>query len=233
MTASDQQTGTWRSAAALGFSKYEVSPDGFGPFQQPVRRQIAGTPLKVKTGTNGRPQVKPYDDDGKQRTVDVGPFVLRTFAGPCPPGMECRHYDDDPWNNRWRPGSEAESVAAGGNLFWGSKPQNVEDGFRNGRQRAAPRPVRYCVMCGATLTTNGKRCHDCVVKLGVNADGLLRGGHDPDDVAAALDYPSAEGIVKLAVVHGGYGQPRRKRWLQRVTTTVRDIFHGTEGSHGK
>ena len=87
-------------------------------------------------------------------------------------------------------------------------------------------------------TTNGKRCHGCVVELGQLAAPLLRGplfraGRDSVEVAAELDYPSAEGIMKLAVVHGGYGQPRLKRWLHTVAATVRDIFHGTEDGHGK
>ena len=237
MTASDQvkvwPPETWKSAAALGFSKYEVSCDGFGEDQQPVRRIDNGKPLKVSVGPNGYPRVKPYDDDGKQRTIEVHAIVYGTHAEePCPPGMQIRHWDDDPWNNRWRPGDEAESVAAGGNLFKGGRDAQEADKYRNGRPRPAPRPVRHCVMCGAVLTTNGKRCHGCVVKLGVQAAGLLQGGHDPADVAAALDYPSAEGIVKLAVVHGGYGQPRPS-WLHRVATTVRDFFHRTDGSHGK
>lgn len=230
-TESDQRAGTWLSAAAIGFSKYEVYNDGFGPDQQPVRR-IGGAPLKVKLGTNGYPQVKPYNDDRKQCTVEVHVMVLGAHAGPRPDGMVARHLDDDSWNNRWRPGDEAESRAAGGNLIYGTPPENVEDTFRNGRQRAAPRPERHCVLCGAVLTTNGKRCHTCVVKLGRDAAPLLR-AMAPIDVAEHLGYPSADGIVKLAIVHGGYGQPRLKRWLHTVAATVRDIFHGTEGSHGK
>ena len=234
MTESDQQAGTWKSAAHLGFSKYEVSPDGYGRDQQPVRRIDSKRPLAVSVGRNGYPRVKPYHDDGTQRTIEVHAIVFGTYAEePCPPGMQIRHYDDDPWNNKWRPGDEAESVAAGGNLLKGDRPAQEEDRYRNGRPRPAPRPVRHCVICGDILTTNGKRCHDCVVQLGVAAAELLRSGSTPEVVAAACRYPSADGIVKLAVVHGGYGQPRRSRWLHRVAATVRDIFHRTDGGHGK
>lgn len=240
-TDSDQYTGTWLSLRSGGFSSYESSDDGFGPDQRPIRsidrtvngRRIRGVPLKPRVGTHGYLEVKLYDDEGKQQTRTVHSLVLLPRTGPCPPGMQTRHYDDDPFNNRWRPGSEAESVAAGGNLFIGDRPAQEEDKYRNGRPRPAPRPERRCVLCDAVLTTNGKRCHECVVKLGVDAAGLLRGGHDPADVADALGYPSGEGIVKLAVVHGGYGQPRFKRWLHTVAATVRDIFHGTEEGHGK
>ena len=240
MTESDQLTGTWRSAARLGFSKYEVSPDGYGPDQQPVRRIGTGKPLAVSVGTNGRPRVKPYNDDGKQITIEVHAIVFGTYAGPCPRGMQIRHYDDDPWNNRWRPGGEAESVAAGGNLFIGDRDDQEADKYRNGRPRPAPRPVRHCVRCQAILSTNGKRCHPCVVELGQLAAPLLRSGirsgRAPAEVAAgvaaALDYPSAEGIVKLAIVHGGYGAERPGR-LRRMAATVRNIFHGIDGVHGK
>lgn len=221
MTASDQQTGTWKSAAAAGFSKYEVSWDGFGRDQQPVRNRISGAPLSVSLNNNGRPRVKPYDDDGKRQTILVHTLVLLTYAGPRPDGMVARHLDDDPFNNRWRPGGEAETRAAGGNLIWGTEPENVEDTFRNGRPRAEPRPVRHCILCDAVLTTNGKRCHDCVAQLGVQAAAMLRARQAPADVAALLGYPSDDGIVKLAVVHGGYGQPRRKRWLQRISQWMR------------
>lgn len=35
---------------------------------------------------------------GRNRRVHR--LVLEAFVGPCPPGMECRHLDDDPRNNR-------------------------------------------------------------------------------------------------------------------------------------
>ena len=232
-TDSDQRAGTWRSMSRIGFSKYEVSWDGFGPDQQPVRRIDSKRPMAVSVGPNGYPRVKPYNDDGKQVTIEVHAIVYNTYAEePCPDGMQIRHYDDDPWNNRWRPGGEAASVAAGGNLFAGDRDAQEADKYRNGRPRPEPRPERHCVRCHAILSTNGKRCHLCVVDLGQQAAGLLRAGHAPEDVATALDYPSTEGIVKLAVVHGGYGQPRPS-WLHRVAATVRDFFHRTDGGHGK
>ena len=239
-TESDQQAGTWRSMSRISFSKYEISPDGFGPDQKPVRRAGTGKPLAVSLNNNGYPRVKIYDDDGKQQTCTVHSLVLLTYAGDRPAGAVARHLDDNPFNNRWRPGDEAQARAAGGNLLWGTEPENVDDAFRNGRQRAAPRPVRHCVRCGAILTTNGKRCHDCVVKLGQLAAPLLesgiRSGRAPEEVAvnvaADLGYPSAEGIVKLAMVYGGFGQPR-PGWWHRVTATVRDFFHGTDRSHEK
>ena len=232
VTMSDQYAGTWLSLARHGFSKYESYDDGFGPDQRPVRsidrtvngRNIKGQPIKPKIGTHGYLEVGIYNDQGEKKTPTVHSLVMLPRGGPTPPGMQIRHYDDDPFNNRWRPGVEAESVAAGGNLFFGDEASQREDQYRNGRPRPVPRPERHCIRCGATLKTNGRRCHDCVVELGRVAAPLLRAGRTPDEVAAELGYSSSEGIVKLAVVHGGYGQPRIKRWLHRVAATVRDIF---------
>ena len=146
------------------FSKYEASTGGR------IRAVRTGRVLSSRAGRNGYLLIGLYPDDGgPQKTVLLHSMILATFAGPRPDGMECRHYDDNPLNNRWEPGDETESAAAGGNLFYGTKAENVEDGYRNGRPRATPRPQRHCVRCGDPFTGNGKRCHDCVVAIGAEA----------------------------------------------------------------
>ena len=50
----------------------------------------------------------------------VHQLVLLTFVGPCPPGMECRHLDDNPSNNNLE------------NLCWGTRKQNMKDRVLNG-----------------------------------------------------------------------------------------------------
>jgi len=47
-------------------------------------------------------------------------LVLEAFVGPCPGGMECRHLDGDPTNNRLD------------NLRWGTRKENMEDMVRHG-----------------------------------------------------------------------------------------------------
>jgi hypothetical protein len=47
-------------------------------------------------------------------------LVLLAFAGPCPPGMECRHLDGNPANNRLR------------NVCWGTHRANIGDRGRHG-----------------------------------------------------------------------------------------------------
>ncbi len=47
-------------------------------------------------------------------------IVLEAFVGPCPEGMECRHLDGIPWNNRLT------------NLCWGTKKENMADRTKHG-----------------------------------------------------------------------------------------------------
>lgn len=37
---------------------------------------------------------------GNRKTRQLGRLVLEAFVGPCPDGMECCHYDDNPFNNK-------------------------------------------------------------------------------------------------------------------------------------
>lgn len=68
-------------------------------------------------------------DGHKPYRVGVHRLVLEAFVGPCPPGMECRHFPDHtPTNN---------SV---GNLVWGTRKQNCDDRDRAGRYKCNPSP---------------------------------------------------------------------------------------------
>ena len=81
-------------------------------------RRIEGRVLKPgKLGnTNHRHVVLEGRVD---RTVHS--LVLEAFVGPCPQGMEARHLDDDPTNNRLD------------NLIWGSRSENSGDAIRNNK----------------------------------------------------------------------------------------------------
>ena len=59
--------------------------------------------------------------DGREYTRLVHRLVLEAFVGPCPPGMQGLHWDDDPANNVVE------------NLYWGTSSQNRKDSIRNGR----------------------------------------------------------------------------------------------------
>jgi hypothetical protein len=214
-----------------GFSSYEASTlGGIRSVDRtlPDGRRRKGQPIATRVSNKGYVLVTMTDDHGRKQTRTVHTVVLTTFDGECPPGMEARHYDDDPLNNRWAPGDEAGSVAAGGNLFWGSKRQQYDDKIRNGRPVPVPPPQppprpRHCIRCGQVVHAGGRRCHDCVVDIGVRAANLLAGGMDLAEVCKVLDYPSADGVHTLAVKYGGYGAPPAPRpsWLHRVTATLR------------
>lgn len=242
-THSDDLPETW-TPLPPPFTKYEVSDSGVGPLQRPVRRVGADGGLSTTPSNHGGyPMVKPYDDNGNRQTRSVHSLVLLGFAGPCPPGMESRHLDDDPLNNRWRPGSTEDEVrAAGGNLMYGTKPQNAADKYRRGLPRtpAATHPCINHARCGGLVVNPGRRCLPCAQEVGVQAAAMLAAGVNLKDVTARLGYQTPEWVHKLACNHGGYTgtlagalaqQPpsRARRVTRRAAATLRSIL-GRDGS---
>lgn len=60
-------------------------------------------------------------------------LVLWAFTGENPPELDTRHLDGNPANNRWAPGStDAEIIANGGNLVYGTASENAHDRVRHG-----------------------------------------------------------------------------------------------------
>lgn len=59
-------------------------------------------------------------------------LVLEAFVGPCPDGMECCHYDDDPSNNHLS------------NLRWATRNENMLDRSRNGIDNNATKNATHC-----------------------------------------------------------------------------------------
>jgi HNH endonuclease/NUMOD4 motif len=53
-------------------------------------------------------------------------LILEAFKGPCPEGMECRHKDGNPINNKIS------------NLRWGTHKRNVRDQIKHGTLRPPP-----------------------------------------------------------------------------------------------
>lgn len=102
--------------------RYEVSDlgrvrerTGFGlVFMKPLTPLPSGH-LRFSVSGMGKPRGQRY----------VHRAVLEAFVGPCPPGMECCHWDDDPANNRLE------------NLRWDTPSGNARDRVRNARKRAA------------------------------------------------------------------------------------------------
>ncbi len=72
----------------------------------------------------------------KGKAALVHRLMLEAFVGPCPPGMQCRHIDGNPANNRIE------------NLAWGTRSENVMDAVRHGTHGA--------LKCKGELNTSAK-----------------------------------------------------------------------------
>lgn len=83
-------------------------------------RRHRGRIMKFAEGPGGRWQVMLSSTKGERKQKRVHRLVLEAFVGPCPPGMECCHWDDDPKNNHLS------------NLRWDTRSANKYDSVRNG-----------------------------------------------------------------------------------------------------
>ena len=95
--------------------------------------------------------------DGAQTSRTVHSLVLEAFAGLCPEGMESRHLDGNPQNNRWEPGGEEETRAAGGNLIYGTSGANNLDQVQHGTHNNASKekcPEGHDYTLGNTIVIN-------------------------------------------------------------------------------
>jgi hypothetical protein len=213
MTVSDRPE-SWKPVPGARY--YEVSDLGS---VRSVDRTVGGRQLRGKvlatrvSAQTGYVLVNVVDDDGRKVTRSVHKMVLEAFAGPCPPGMESCHGDDNPQNNAWPE-----------NLRWDTKDANLRDRMRN--SPAKPKPERHCIRCGQVIHQGGRRCHDCVVDLGVRAANLLTGGMTLKEACEVLDYPSGEGLHTLAVKYGRYAAPPKPGLLRRVTGRLAVTLRG-------
>ena len=99
---------------AEGFSKYLVSNRGR------VKVVKTGKLIKQQPYPKRYMSVNIVSDDGKHRWWLVHRPVCTVFSGPCPPGLQARHLDGNPRNNR------AE------NIKWGTASENSLDKYRHG-----------------------------------------------------------------------------------------------------
>ncbi len=146
--------------AIPGFPGYEAGDDGsvWSYWSTSGRLRLSPRSLKQTTQTGQRgPRYfrAPYKRvgltiAGRLVSMHVHRLVLLAFVGPCPPGMETRHLDDNPENNRRI------------NLEWATKQRNGLDrraagrskGQRNGRAKLSTEDVaviRLRLAAGETL----------------------------------------------------------------------------------
>jgi hypothetical protein len=99
-----------------GYPDYDISKRGGKIISY---KQKEPRVLKTWIDHNGSENVRLHKY-GEQYAHPVGNLVLRSWVGPCPEGMECRH---GPLGRRCHDVS---------NLCWGTHKENVEDMARDG-----------------------------------------------------------------------------------------------------
>jgi hypothetical protein len=87
-------------------------------------RRYRGRELKPSRTGGNRLQLS-LSKEGVRTMKRPHQLVLEAFVGPCPPGHEGCHYDDDSTNNRLS------------NLRWGTSSENSHDLVRNGNHNHA------------------------------------------------------------------------------------------------
>jgi len=214
---------------------YEVSWDGnFRSLDRtsPAGRRLKGKPLPTRVSNRGYALVDYQNAEGKRVTRSAHSVMLETFAGKCQEGQQSRHYDDNPLNNRWRPGTEEESRKAGGNLFYGNGSDQHRDKIRNnnGVPPPVPAPAYDCInhsQCAGRVRSEGRRCVPCVEQVGRDAADMLQRGENLLKVAQRFGYTGTDWVYSLAVKHGKYrgtkaeASTQRLGWSRRVAVTVR------------
>lgn len=100
--------------AIPGFSNYSITKNGcvWSKYRN-------GRWLRVSYDSDGYPQVI-LCTNKKRRNRKIHRLVLETYVGPCPNGMECRHLNGNPVDNRLE------------NLCWGTKSENQMDSLKHG-----------------------------------------------------------------------------------------------------
>jgi HNH endonuclease/NUMOD4 motif len=96
--------------------------------------------------------------EGRRTNKLIHRLVLEAFAGPCPPGMETRHLNGDPHDNRWPE-----------NLVYGTKSENKYDSVRHGTHTNASKthcPVGHPYDATNTyMRRSGHRaCRECTLR---------------------------------------------------------------------
>lgn len=110
--------------------RYEVSDHGnvrsLDRFDSIGNRQIKGRTLKPIAGTHGYLAVSLHN--GGRRVGFIHRLVLEAFVGPCPHGMEARHFPNrDRTDNRLA------------NLKWGTSADNEADKLMHGTSNRGER----------------------------------------------------------------------------------------------
>jgi hypothetical protein len=100
-----------------GFDAYRCGADG-----SVWSHKVGGKWKQLRPRANPRGQLRVVlRRNNAAHDFIIGRLMLMSFVGPCPDGMECLHYDDNPANNRLS------------NLRWGTQKENGQDALRNNK----------------------------------------------------------------------------------------------------
>lgn len=113
---------TYKNLSFMGFPNCRVGDDGsVWEKRSGVWELLVSRPCNKRTGH----LVVSLRYRKSRLKMLVHRLVLLAFIGPCPEGMECRHFPDrDPSNNNL------------GNLQWGTRKQNHQDRIVHGTNNA-------------------------------------------------------------------------------------------------
>lgn len=150
-----------------GFPFYEVSNDGrIRSIDRTITdaagatRFFPGMELKPQT-QKGYPMLTLAPNPGQRRRIGIHVLVCEAFHGPRPTGMQVRHLNGNPFDNRPE------------NLAWGTPAENIADELRHGTHHQAAKT--HCPQghpySGANVITEGpthRRCRTC--RLAQNAE---------------------------------------------------------------
>jgi hypothetical protein len=150
-----------------------------------------GVELSTRLNNQGYVLVDIRLDDGTKKTVTMHSGVLRSHVGEPGPDEETLHGPGGQQDNRWPE-----------NIRWGTRPENLAD-MAASRPPKARKPPKVCPVCEREHHGPGRRCHECVVKIGIDGAVLIAANPDLEEAAKALDYPSAVGVFNLAITYGG------------------------------
>ncbi len=104
-----------------GFARYEASTLGRIRWIETRSGFLESKRVLKQSESSEYPMVSLFSDVKGQTRKRVHTLVLLAFCGPCPPGYECRHLDDQKMNRRLS------------NLKWGTRSENLgDDRRRNG-----------------------------------------------------------------------------------------------------
>jgi len=107
----------------LEFPNYAITRDGkvwSKPRKDNIGRDVGGVWLTFYPSTNGKYSIIRFWIRNKKYARRIHQLVLETYVGPCPKGMECRHLNGNPADNRLD------------NLCWGTHQENMKDMVRHG-----------------------------------------------------------------------------------------------------